>query len=121
MESPSKILMKHIWRFQQVGGLVAVILMCLNLTFPIFEYSGWRIAQYIPSNIQLDWLLFLIIFLLVFSIALIFGLIYDKGLKLWKHKEIVGEYFASSKYSSPSKNLERRIFGGFIYLGELSF
>ena len=30
------------------------------------------------------------------------------------------EYFVSSKYSSPTANLERRIFGGFIYLGELS-
>ena len=88
MESLSKNFMKHIWRFQQVGGLVAVILMCLNLAIPIYQYMGWRFVNLgIPEN--LDWLIILIIFLIVFSIAFIFGIIYDRVLKLWKHREIV--------------------------------
>ena len=59
MESPGKIFMTVIWRFQQVGGLVAVVLMCLNLTIPLYEFSGWRFVELgIPK--KLDWLIILI-------------------------------------------------------------
>ncbi len=45
MESPRKGLMKHIWRFQQVGGIVAVALMCLNLTIPLYNEYGWVLVN----------------------------------------------------------------------------
>jgi hypothetical protein len=88
MESPSKTLMKTVWRFQQVGGIVSVALMCLNLTVPLYEFAGWRFYPYIPP--KLDWLIYIILFAISFSIALFFGLIYDRVLKLWKHHQIVG-------------------------------
>ena len=90
MESPAKIIMKHVWRFQQVGGIISVILMCLNLTIPIYAYSGWRIENLLGIPHNLDWLIVLIIFGFVFSIAFISGFIYDKVFQLWKHKEVVG-------------------------------
>jgi hypothetical protein len=88
MESPAKVLMKQIWRFGQVGGMVSVILMCLNLTIPLYEYTAWRLIELgIPG--RLDWLIILILFLMVFSMTLIFGFAYDKIFQLWKHREIV--------------------------------
>lgn len=88
MESVKKNLMKHIWRFQQVGGVVAVALMCLNLTIPLYsEYKWMFINMGIPG--KLDWLIIIIFFLLTFSIALLFGIVYDRVLKLWKYHQIV--------------------------------
>jgi uncharacterized membrane protein YraQ (UPF0718 family) len=88
MESPRKNLMKHIWRFQQVGGIVSVALMCLNLTIPLYNEYGWFLVNLgIPEN--LDWLLILIYFAFTFSLALIFGILYDKVLKLWRFHQIV--------------------------------
>ena len=88
MESPGKIFMKQIWRFQQVGALVTIILVSLNITIPLYQYMGWRFgALGIPPN--LDWLIILILFLLVFSVALLGGFFYDRVFKLWKHYQIV--------------------------------
>ncbi len=88
MESPRKSLMKHIWRFQQVGGIVAVALMCLNLTIPLYSEYGWILVDLgIPE--KLDWLIIMIYFLFTFSIALLFGIIYDRVLKLWRFHQIV--------------------------------
>ena len=89
MESPGKILMKYIWRFQQVGGLVAVLLMILNLTIPLYQYTGWRFEKLgIPHDY--DWLIMIIIFLLIFSVVFIFGIIYDRVLQLWRYHPAVG-------------------------------
>ena len=88
MVSGRKSLMTHIWRFQQVGGLVAVVLMCLNLTIPLYKTYGWILIRIgIPAN--LDWLIVIIYFLLTFALALLFGLMYDRILKLWKYHQIV--------------------------------
>jgi hypothetical protein len=88
MESIKKSLMKHIWRFQQVGGVVAVALMCLNLTIPMFNEYRWVLINLgIPA--KLDWLIIIIYFLFTFSLALLFGIIYDRGLKLWRYHQIV--------------------------------
>lgn len=88
MENPGKILMKHVWRFQQVGGLIAVTLMCLNLAIPIYVYMGWRFVELgIPA--ELDWLIIIIIFLIIFSFTLLFGYAYDRILKLWRYHQIV--------------------------------
>ncbi len=84
-----KFFMKHLWRFQQIGGLVTVILMCLNLTIPIYTYTHWRFERLgIPS--RWDWLIILIIFSIVFLIALIAGYAYDKVFKLWSPQKVVG-------------------------------
>jgi uncharacterized membrane protein YraQ (UPF0718 family) len=80
--------MKHIWRFQQVGGLVAVALMCLNLTIPLYKEYGWILVD-LGVPVELDWLIILIYFLFTFSLALLFGLVYDKVLKLWRFHQIV--------------------------------
>jgi len=89
MEGPGKFLMKHIWRFQQIGGLVSVILMCLNLTIPLYEFSGWRIVELgVPAN--LDWLIVIILFSIIFGIALLTGYAYDKVFKLWSPQKVVG-------------------------------
>ncbi|WP_455392581.1 hypothetical protein [[Eubacterium] cellulosolvens] len=88
MESSRKGLMTHIWRFQQVGGIVAVALMCLNLTIPLYNIYGWVLINLgIPEN--LDWLIIIIYFLITFSIAMLFGIIYDKVLKLWHFHQVV--------------------------------
>lgn len=88
MEKPGKMFMKHVWRFQQIGGLISVILLCLNLAIPLYGYTHWRFEQLgIPK--ELDWLIILIIFLMAFSITLIFGFAYDRVFKLWRDKEIV--------------------------------
>jgi hypothetical protein len=87
MESILKTLMKTVWRFQQIGGIIAVALMCLNLTVPLYEFTGWRLHPYITP--ELDWLIYLILFIISFSIALLFGVVYDKVLKLWRHHQIV--------------------------------
>ena len=60
MEGPGKTLMKQIWRFQQVGGIVSVVLVCLNLSIPLYNYSGWRLIE-LGMPVDLDWLIFLII------------------------------------------------------------
>lgn len=88
MESLGKNFMKIIWRFQQVGALVAIVLVCLNLTIPIYVLSGWRFVKLgIPKG--LDWLIIIIIFSIIFSIVLIFGYVYDRILKLWRHQMAV--------------------------------
>ena len=89
MVSMSKILMTHIWRFQQVGGLVTVTLMCLNLAVLIYGFSYWRF-KIIGLGVEYDWLIFIIIFSAAFLIALGFGFAYDKVFKLWRQREIVG-------------------------------
>ena len=88
MEGPGKFLMKHLWRFQQIGGLVSVTLMCLNLTIPLWEYTGWRF-RYIGLGAKYNWLIIIILFSFVFGIALLSGFIYDRVFKLWTHKEVV--------------------------------
>jgi hypothetical protein len=88
MVSLGKGLMKHIWRFQQVGGLVSVTLMCLNLTVLLYAYIAWWFESIgIPH--KWDWLIMMIIFLIAFSIALLFGIVYDKVFRLWRHREVV--------------------------------
>ena len=55
-----------------------------------FNYTnmGWRLVDLgIPA--KLDWLIVIIIFTIIFSIAMLFGFLYDKTFKLWRHKEIV--------------------------------
>ncbi len=88
MVSVGKSVMTHIWRFQQVGGLVAVTLMCLNLTILLYAYIGWWFER-IGVPHKLDWLIMIIIFTLSFTIALLFGVLYDTVFKLWRHREIV--------------------------------
>ncbi len=88
MESPGKILMKTVWRFQQVGGIVSVALMCLNLTVPLYGYTHWRFYN-IGITSKYDWLIYFILFIFTFSLALSFGIMYDRIFKLWKHHQIV--------------------------------
>ena len=89
MEGFGKTFMKHLWRMQQIGALVTVVLVCLNLTIPLWDFTKWRFYN-IGISAKYNWLIILIIFTIVFSIALVAGYIYDRIFKLWSARETVG-------------------------------
>lgn len=88
MAGLKKGFMLLVWRFQQVNSLVIIIGLSTTLTLQIFPYVGWRFVELgIPK--ELDWLIILIIFGIIFSGAIFVGIVYDSILKLWIQHQVV--------------------------------
>ena len=83
-----KSLMLLVWRFQQVNAMIIIVGLSSTLTLQVYPYIGWRFVELgIPSN--LDWLIILIIFMIIFAGAMLVGIIYDTILKLWIQHQVV--------------------------------
>jgi hypothetical protein len=82
-----KGLMLLIWRFQQVNSMVIIIGLSMTLTLQIYPYIGWRFYFLISS--ELDWLIILVIFIIIFSGAVFVGILYDTIFKLWIQQQVV--------------------------------
>ncbi len=83
-----KSLMLTVWRFQQINSMIMIIGLSLTLTLQLLPFVGWRFHQWgIPASH--NWLIVLIIFLIIFSSAVIIGLLYDVVLKLWIQQQTI--------------------------------
>jgi len=88
MGSVKKSLMLLVWRFQQINSMILIIGLSFTLTLQSYKYISWRfVALGIPA--KLDWLIMLIIFIIIFSGAIVVGIIYDSIMKLWIQQSIV--------------------------------
>ncbi len=88
MAKIKKGMMLTLWRFQQINSLIIIIGLSMTLTLQIYPYVGWRFEVLgIPHN--LDWLIMLILFILIFLSAVFVGIIYDTIFKLWIQQQIV--------------------------------
>jgi len=77
-----------VWRFQQINSMILIIGLSFTLTLQSYKYISWRfVALGIPA--KLDWLIILIIFIIIFSGAIVVGIIYDSIMKLWIQQSIV--------------------------------
>ncbi len=81
-------MMLLVWRFQQINSMIMIIGLSLTLTLQIFPFVGWRFHKLgIPGTY--NWLIVLIIFLIIFSGAVIVGIIYDVVFKLWIQQQTI--------------------------------
>jgi hypothetical protein len=88
MAGIKKSLMLLVWRFQQINSMILIIGLSLTLTLQSYQYVSWRFVELgIPA--RLDWLIMLIIFIIIFSCAIIVGIIYDSIMKLWIQQSVV--------------------------------
>ncbi len=83
-----KALMLMVWRFQQINSMIMIIGLSLTLTLQLLPFVDWRFHELGISRSD-NWLIVLIIFLTIFSGAVIVGLIYDVVFKLWIQHQIV--------------------------------
>ena len=61
-----------IWRFQQVNSMIIIVGLSMTLTLQIYPYISWRF--YFLIDPELDWLIILVIFIIIFSGAVIIGI-----------------------------------------------
>jgi hypothetical protein len=83
-----KSMMLVVWRFQQVNSMIMIIGLSLTLTLQILPFVDWRFHR-IGFTAEYNWLIVLIIFLIIFSGAVIVGIIYDVILKLWIQQQTI--------------------------------
>jgi hypothetical protein len=111
MSNVKKGLMLLVWRFQQINSLIIIVGLALTLTLQIYPYIGWRFEVLgIPHD--WDWLIILIIFIIIFSGAVIIGILYDTVFKFWIQQQVViieRNPFAKEKMP-PKGILNRRYF-----------
>jgi len=108
MAGIKKGLMLMVWRFQQINTMVLIIGLSITLTFQLYPYVRWRFYGWGISP-NLDWLIILIIFLIIFACAVIVGLIYDVLLKLWiQHAVVMIERNPYAKEKIPAKQILNR-------------
>jgi hypothetical protein len=86
-ESMKKVFMKYLWRVQQAQMVISMVFWSMTLTgifYPYFRerFNNWGIGQ---ENVLLG---MLVLFLLVITGIIIFGVIYDR-LKFWKEQQFV--------------------------------
>ncbi|MFW9879047.1 MAG: hypothetical protein ACFFG0_38700 [Candidatus Thorarchaeota archaeon] len=88
MAGIKKGLMLLVWRFQQVNSMIVIIGLSLTLTLQILPFVDWRFHK-LGITSDYNWVIVLILFLIIFSGALIVGIIYDAVLKLWIQQQTV--------------------------------
>lgn len=88
MAGIKKAMMLLVWRFQQVNSMIVIIGLSLTLTLQILPFVDWRFHK-LGINANQNWLIVLILFIIIFSGALIVGIIYDVVLKLWIQQQTV--------------------------------
>ena len=88
MSKFSHSFMKFVWRQQQVQAVASIFFWTISLTgifYPYFEDD-------IHSNLGLGVLTGMVFFFLFLMISiLLFGIVYDKWLKLWRFQSIVAQ------------------------------
>lgn len=89
MAGIKKAAMLLVWRFQQINSMIIIIGLSLTLTFQVYPLIGWRFVDFLKIPAELDWLIILIIFIIIFAGAVIIGIIYDTILKLWVQQSVV--------------------------------
>jgi len=88
MTKLKKALMKHVWRLQQVGGMLSVGMLSVTITLSLLGYveyifSGLFERIGIPTWIDYDYLMFFILTPLIFFMAMTVGYLYDRTFKMW--------------------------------------
>jgi len=85
-----KSVMLMIWRFQQVYGILAILLWALLLTISAYDKYVQPVFQtylgIMPNQVALG---LTVCFLLVMVFLLLLGVIYDRILRLWVEQSIV--------------------------------
>jgi hypothetical protein len=88
MSGIKKAMMLLVWRFQQVNSMIMIVGLSLTLTLQILPFVDWRFHQLGIHN-KYNWLIVVIIFVVIFSGAIIVGIIYDAVLKLWIQQQTI--------------------------------
>ncbi len=89
-----KFLMKHVWRLQQVGGLLSVMMLSITITFGLmgkvtYVFNDLFEGLGIPEALDYDYLMFGILAPLIFFTALFVGYLYDRTFKMWRSQNEV--------------------------------
>lgn len=109
MSNIKKNLMLMVWRFQQVNSFVVIFGLSMTLTLQVLPFVKWRFNQ---IGIVDNWLINLILFLLIFTGAIVVGIIYDTLLKLWIQQQVINierNPYAKEKIA-PKGVLNRKFF-----------
>ena len=97
MVSMKKAAMKHIWRLQQVGGILSVMMLSVTITLSLMDKIDYlfikRFEMFgIPPDIDYDYLIFFIIAPLIFLLAIGAGYLYDRTFQMWRaQNEVAAE------------------------------
>lgn len=111
MVSVKKILMKHVWRLQQVGGLLSVMMLSITNTLLIRNYLDYIFIDVleglgVPSAIDYDYLITGILAFMIFGGALFIGYLYDRTFQMWKaQNEVAVERNPYSKLQLSPKEI----------------
>jgi hypothetical protein len=89
MFSFKKVLMKHVWRLQQVGGILSVMMLSISITLSLKVYIFYIFQTVfedigVPTWIDYDYLMFFILTPTIFGMALGVGYLYDRTFQMWK-------------------------------------
>ncbi len=76
----------YVWRMQESQTLVSILFYSLTLTGIYIDKVAWRFED---IGITSTTLVTIILAACTFFFILLLGLVYDKGFKLWKHKNMV--------------------------------
>ena len=84
-----KFFMKHMWRFQQCQSIIAIIVWSLTIAGVFYDkvaplYERWGIFRY-----DQVWEGMLLLILVIMGTILLFGMVYDVYLKMWKPQQII--------------------------------
>jgi len=89
MVTVKKVLMKHVWRLQQVGGLLSVMMLSITNTLLIRNYLDYIFVDVleslgVPSVIDYDYIITGTLALMIFGGALFIGYLYDRTFQMWR-------------------------------------
>ena len=111
MVTIKKVLMKHVWRLQQVGGLLSVMMLSITNTLLIRNYLDYIFIDAldgigVPSAIDYDYIITGILAFMIFGGALFVGYLYDRTFQMWKaQNEVAVERNPYSKLQLSPKEI----------------
>ncbi len=80
---------KHLWRVHNVKGVYANLIWSFTLSMALYSYISHSLARHLGANNVI--LHILLLTTALFSITFAIGMLYDKGLKLWQYRAVVGQ------------------------------
>jgi hypothetical protein len=89
MVSIKKTAMKHVWRLQQVGGILSVMMLSITNALLIkdkvnYRFMPWYDGFGLPSFLDYDYVVSAVFAMAIFVLALLAGYLYDRTFQMWK-------------------------------------
>lgn len=86
---PKMFFHKHLWRIQNVKGIYANLIWSFTLSMALYSYISHGLTLFLGVDNVILHILLLTAALFGFTFAI--GMLYDKGLKLWQYRAVVGQ------------------------------